>query len=117
MFEKMLKGPWKESSSANPSSAVGSHAASGCSYREISTTGWNANALLTVFKIIHGQYYDVPRTVSVEFIAQVAIIVNYYQCAEVVSSTAEHWYRSKYRASIKYGGKAIMWLFIAWVFS
>ncbi|KAJ4137315.1 hypothetical protein NW768_002899 [Fusarium equiseti] len=144
-FKKMLSGPWKESqpagpqhlslqemheasytdSSSNsaspgdqgPSSPQLSH--SPC-IREVSTTGWNAYALLAVLKIIHSQCYGVDRCVGVRYIAEVAVIANYYQCTQALSFATQVWLDGNYtlqRLEFRYGKEIIMWLFIAWTFS
>lgn len=85
--------------------------------REVSATGWNAEALFAVFNIIHGQSSKVPRKVNLKFFAEVAVIANYYECAKALSFAAEVWFNSSAIAPTQYGKKAIMWLFIAWGFS
>ncbi|EKJ74412.1 hypothetical protein FPSE_05419 [Fusarium pseudograminearum CS3096] len=142
VFDKMLNGPWKESASVStrsspkdgyttapeddvqdskdmdePGPPVDPSTPSPPLIREVSAEGWNAQALLTVLKVIHGQCSGISRDVSLTFIAQVAIIVNYYQCAESVSFATELLYYPKYKKPEVYNKKAIMWLFIAWSFS
>ncbi|CAG7561254.1 unnamed protein product [Fusarium equiseti] len=155
-FKKMLSNPWKEAQPVNsqasteasdapvscgdsssdtappgdqgPSSLQASHTP--C-IREVSTTGWNAHALLTVFNIIHGKCSEVPRSISLEFFAEVAVIADYYQCAEALSVAAELWLNrsdtfrrlSEPHESLhgepmlEYGNELILLLSVAWVFS
>lgn len=80
-------------------------------------TGWNAHALVVVLNVIHGHNSDVPREISLEFFANIAVIVDYYDCEKAVQLAAELWYQSSYKAPTRYGKKTIMWFYIAWVFS
>ncbi|RBR26744.1 uncharacterized protein FIESC28_00445 [Fusarium coffeatum] len=123
-FKKMLSGPWKEASPGDqePSSSEVSH--SPCIHiREVSAIGWHADALLTVFKIIHSQCSEVPCAVSLKYLTNVALIANYYQCAGALSLAVQLWIKQGYgfkwfkESGLPYGTKLIMWLFIAWVFS
>ncbi|RFN55478.1 hypothetical protein FIE12Z_124 [Fusarium flagelliforme] len=116
VFKKMLSGPWKESQPVDPQHLSlqemheGSYADSSSDslspdedrpsnrplshdpcIREISATGWNAHALLTVFRIIHGQCSEVRTWVNFEFFAHVANIANYYRCAGALSLAAYLW--------------------------
>lgn len=78
-FNRMLKGPWKESN-VEP----------GCDFT-ISARDWDVEALLILMNIIHAQARKVPRKLSTELLAKVSVIVDYYQCNEVVEIYAERW--------------------------
>ncbi|KAL3605355.1 hypothetical protein FPOAC2_00299 [Fusarium poae] len=84
---------------------------------EVTVTEWHAHALLTVFNIIHSKGSSIPRNVSMEFFTQVALIADYYHCAEALSFVAATWYSSFEKHARKYGKEVIMWLVIALVFS
>ncbi|KAJ0154187.1 hypothetical protein HZ326_3407 [Fusarium oxysporum f. sp. albedinis] len=118
MFRSMLKGPWKES--AAPDAATSSDSSdqtpAAPAIREISATDWNIHALITVLNIIYGRNNEIPRQVSIKFIVDVAVIVNYYECAESVTLAAELW-RAGVNVPETYGKKSIMLLFVSWVFS
>ncbi|KAL5618117.1 hypothetical protein FOVSG1_000339 [Fusarium oxysporum f. sp. vasinfectum] len=118
MFSCMLKGPWKES--AAPDAATSSDSwdqtPAATAIREISATDWNIHALITVLNSIHGRHNEIPRQVSIKFIVDVAVIVNYYECAGSVTLAAELW-RAGVNVPETYGKKSIMLLFVSWVFS
>ncbi|KAF5559493.1 hypothetical protein FNAPI_4712 [Fusarium napiforme] len=118
VFRIMLGGPWKESvPSEETASSEGSDQTPAVSMiREISTTDWNVHAFFTVLNIIHGRNNQVPRSASLKFITDVAVIVNYYECAESVALAAELW-KSKTVFPEGYGKHSIMLLFVSWVFS
>ena len=121
-FKKMLSGPWREASPGDQEPSSSEVSRSPC-IREVSATGWHANALLTVFKIIHSQCFEVPCAVSLKYLTNVALIANYYQCAGALSLAVQLWIKQGYgfkwfkESGLPYGTKLIMWLFIAWVFS
>ncbi|KAF5604851.1 hypothetical protein FPCIR_704 [Fusarium pseudocircinatum] len=117
VFRTMLKGPWKESvpSEETTSLEVLDQTPAVPIIREISTTDWNVHAFFTVLNIIHGRNNEVPRAASIKFVTDVAVIVNYYECAECVTLAAELW-RSN-RNFKGYGRGSIMLLFVSFVFS
>ncbi|KAF5978144.1 hypothetical protein FCOIX_6124 [Fusarium coicis] len=115
--EYRFRGPWKESvpSEETTSSEVLDQTPAVPIIREISTTDWNVHAFFTVLKIIHGRNNEVPRDASIKFITDVAVIVNYYECAESVALVAELWGSNK---TLKgYGRASVMLLLVSFVFS
>ncbi|KAF5720461.1 hypothetical protein FMUND_4283 [Fusarium mundagurra] len=84
VFRTMLNGHWKESvpSKAATSSDVLDQTPAVPIIREISATDWNVHAFVTVLNIIHGRNNEVPRAASIKFVTDVAVIANYYECAE-----------------------------------
>lgn len=120
----MLTGPWKESAPAGTSlpettPETPAETAEAPAVREILTTGWDVHAFVTVLRIIHGLNYQVPEAVSLSFFIDVAVIADYYQCAEAVSTAAKLWKPPFLKSgALNLRGKmSIMWLWIAWVFS
>ncbi|RKL46026.1 hypothetical protein BFJ72_g2935 [Fusarium proliferatum] len=117
VIKKMLQGPWTENAeSVSPGSANASSSSS-TSVREISTIGWNADALVALLNIIHCRHSDVPTKVNLSFFADFALIVDYYQCDRAVLCFPLLWHNSLYRAPEGFGRKPILWLYISWVFS
>ncbi|RKL13934.1 hypothetical protein BFJ68_g6751 [Fusarium oxysporum] len=118
-FKKMLQSPWKESAPVNATSPSESSDQVLCipAIREISTSGWNVHALVQVLNIIHGRNKEVTRgDTTLRFIADMTVIVNYYECVEAASLAADLW-RERVDVPKKYGKESIMLLFISWVFS
>ncbi|KAF4967787.1 hypothetical protein FSARC_4720 [Fusarium sarcochroum] len=106
IFKTMLEGPWSEG------------AASTSSVREVSATGWNAEALAVVLNFIHNRHAQVPRHVSLLFLTYVATIVDYYHCQGAVQICAEMWRPTAHKYSVTwYNKRAVMWLYISWIFS
>lgn len=118
-FKKMLQSPWKESAPVNATSPSESSDQVPCipAIREISTSGWNVHALVQVLNIIHGRNKEVTRgDTTLRFIADMTVIVNYYECVEAASLAADLW-RERVDVPKKYGKESIVLLFISWVFS
>ncbi|KAG9508096.1 hypothetical protein J7337_001656 [Fusarium musae] len=117
VIKKMLQGPWtKNAESVSPDSANFSSSSS-TSVREISTIGWNADALVAVLNVIHGHHSDVPQEINLSFFADFAVIVDYYQCDRAVLCFPLLWHNSLYKVPQGFGRKPILWLYISWVFS
>ncbi|KAF5649224.1 hypothetical protein F25303_4761 [Fusarium sp. NRRL 25303] len=118
VFRKMLEGPWKESVpfEATTSSDVLDQTPTVPIIREISATDWNVHAFVTILNIIHGRNNEVPRSVGIKFVTDVAVIVNYYECAESVTLAAELWI-ARSQVIKRYGKPSIMVLCISWIFS
>ncbi|KAG9508097.1 hypothetical protein J7337_001657 [Fusarium musae] len=133
IFKTMLTGPWKESAPAGANvaettptskaqtkdgalSETSEDALRSSSVREISTEGWDVHAFITVLRIIHGLNHQVPEAVSLSFFMDVAVIADYYQCTEAVSTVAKLWKPPFFELVLR-GKVSIMWLWIAWVFS
>ncbi|KAK8867596.1 hypothetical protein PGQ11_006174 [Apiospora arundinis] len=100
-FKKMLQGPWEESRT-----------------HSLEASDWDAEALLILMNIIHGRHRAVPRSISLEMLAKISVLVDYYRCHEVVELFATCWILDL-RPSLprKYGRDLTLWLLISWVFS
>lgn len=108
VFKSMLTGPWTESITCSKLQK-GSI--------EITTESWDTDAFLILLKIIHCQFNQVPRKLSLEMLAKVAVIADYYECKEVVQFFSDTWivvleevYPEKYSRDL------ILRLWIAWFF-
>jgi hypothetical protein len=105
-FKKMLKGPWKESMTSSES------------YHTIDASEWDAEAMLILMNIIHGHARSVPRAISLEMLAKLAVLVDYYHCHEVVEPWADRWIRDiNQPLPNQYGRDLMLCLVISVVFS
>ncbi|KAK3304842.1 uncharacterized protein B0T15DRAFT_398894, partial [Chaetomium strumarium] len=80
----------------------------------------DSQAFLILMLIIHGCNRQVPRLVSLELLAKIAALVDYYQCLEAVEVFAGLWLqrlRSQRQLPEQVGRDLILWLFISWVFA
>ncbi|KXJ93463.1 hypothetical protein Micbo1qcDRAFT_161478, partial [Microdochium bolleyi] len=67
--------------------------------------------------IIHGRTRKTPRSVNVEMLAKIAVLVDYYECFEVVDMFVSRWLEDlKGEISSVYGRDLVLWLSISWVF-
>lgn len=78
-FKAMLTGPWEENASR-------AH-----SLRTVSATGWDENALKLLMDIIHGNSQNIPRSIDLDLLAKVAVLVDYYKCYDVVKFYSDTW--------------------------
>ncbi|KAJ4127912.1 hypothetical protein NW768_008195 [Fusarium equiseti] len=56
---------------------------------EVQASEWDAEAFVILLDIIHGHNRDVPKRISVETLSQIAIIVDYYGCHEIMELSDE----------------------------
>ncbi|KAF4451700.1 hypothetical protein F53441_5379 [Fusarium austroafricanum] len=98
---------------------------------EIKASDWNAHALLILLDIIHGHHREVPGRLDLETIAQIGLLVDYYDCLEITEIFFDRWsthiprWIANYRRSLSgmrlptpadFGENETLLLFIAWVF-
>ncbi|KAF5977557.1 hypothetical protein FBULB1_6489 [Fusarium bulbicola] len=79
IFKTMVTGPFAE----------GKVDISG--FRLLTASDWDPEAFKIVLTIMHGHNRDVPRSLSLEMLVKVAMIVNYYDCLESVELWTEIW--------------------------
>jgi hypothetical protein len=106
VFRRMSAGKWKESRNL----------AAGKRF-EIQSECEDVDAMLILMNIIHGRGSKVPREVTLDKLVEVAVLVDYYECHEVVDVMAEIW-MDKLLGSMPstYGKDTVSWIFISWVF-
>ncbi|PNP78956.1 hypothetical protein FNYG_07821 [Fusarium nygamai] len=106
IFKTMVTGPFAE---GKPDSS---------GFRLITASDWDPEAFKIVLTIMHGYNRDVPRSLSLEMLVKVAMIVNYYDCLESVELYTDIWLEGlKSGLPTVYGRDCILCLFISWVFS
>ncbi|KAI0850610.1 hypothetical protein F5Y00DRAFT_34070 [Daldinia vernicosa] len=79
-FKNLLRGPWKEATPTSPDGRL-------C----VDAEDWDENSLLLLMRIIHGHNFKVPKSMTLEEIAKVAVLVDYYQCHEAVMVWSDVW--------------------------
>ncbi|KAK7403797.1 hypothetical protein QQX98_010439 [Neonectria punicea] len=106
VFKQMLQGPWKKRSSSTTLSSL------------ISTSEWDSKAFMILLDIIHGHHWDVPKSLDLEMLTKFAVIVDYYQCYEIVDIFVDSWLRDmEGDLPTRHGKTSVMWLCVSWVFS
>lgn len=105
-FEKMLRGPWLEGSSG------GNGTPKTCTASE-----WDTDAFLTVLNIIHGHHRAVPKEVSLEKLARIAAIIDYYDCHEITEVFVQMWIAPlNAKRSTVIGKEGMLWIFVSSIF-
>ncbi|KAH8431698.1 uncharacterized protein LDX57_009352 [Aspergillus melleus] len=106
VFKKILTGSWKEGIAYLQEGSV-----------EITAQGWNTEALLVMLRIIHCQSYDVPRKLTLEMLAKIAVLADYYDCREAIDLVVSTWINSLDETiPSTYSRNLILWLWVAWYF-
>ena len=106
VFQSTLTGSWKESIAYLEKGSV-----------EITAESWDFQALLIVLNAIHGKYRQIPQHLTLEMLAKVAVIVDYYDCKETVYIMKDIWFGNlKEKIPTKYSRDLILWLWVSWFF-
>ncbi|KAK2782701.1 hypothetical protein FQN53_009625 [Emmonsiellopsis sp. PD_33] len=110
-FKSMLHGNFSEGIKFHSSSA------NSPSYHQIITTEWDPSAMLILMNIVHGRTRNVPRSVDLQMLTKIAVLVDYYDCAEVVEVFSDMWVE-KLRDSVPkaYCRELAMWMWVAFAF-
>ncbi|PNP51508.1 hypothetical protein THARTR1_07948 [Trichoderma harzianum] len=74
----------------------------------INANDWDEKALLLLMNIIHGRTSKVPRYIDLELLAKMAVLVDYYQCHEVVAFFSQTWLSSIFIVIPKKGERDFM---------
>lgn len=105
-FKAMMTNDWKETRPEDGYSFV------------VTTEEWDQEALLILMNIIHGQTTKIPRIISIEMLAKMAVLVDYYKCHEAVEFYAKTWINNLIEPlPTFYGRNFLLRLCISWVFS
>lgn len=79
--------------------------------------GWDKDALRIVMNIIHSQTRSVPRKVSLDMLAKIAVVVDYYKCHNAVDFFSQTWIQDHGTSFPHYSKGLLLRLFVACVFS
>ncbi|KAL5051957.1 hypothetical protein BDW71DRAFT_213009 [Aspergillus fruticulosus] len=72
VFDRMLHGNWKEGREFKEKGSI-----------VLVVDSWDVDAFLVVLYILHSQLLKLPRKVSIEQLAKIAVIADYYDCQSV----------------------------------
>ncbi|KAI8953471.1 hypothetical protein F4801DRAFT_116971 [Xylaria longipes] len=78
--KKMITGPWREANEIHDDGLL-----------HWNFDGFDINAISTILSVIHGLNRRVPRTVDLSMLAQIARVVDYLDCHEVMELYASIW--------------------------
>lgn len=105
-FKRLLTGGWKESIAYFQKDSV-----------EITAEGWDTEALVILLRAIHGQYSHIPRKLTLEMLAKVAVIADYYECREILDFLVELWIEKVDEKIPSVASRdLILWLWVSWFF-
>ncbi|KAK4196094.1 hypothetical protein QBC40DRAFT_342952 [Triangularia verruculosa] len=102
MFKAMLTGVWEEGDKNNGTAEVGAE-------------DWDTEALVIVMNVLHSHYRQVPKKVSLEMLAKIAIIVDYYQIHEALQIIASLWINALKKSLPDSPGRDVtLWILVSW---
>jgi hypothetical protein len=105
-FEEMLQAHFKEGQTLRSDG-----------FLELPLPDDDPIAFCILLDIIHGHTRKVPRTVDMNMLADIAILVDKYQLQEVVEVFSDGWIKSlEPQVPTKSSEDLIVWLCISWVF-
>ncbi|KAI1139120.1 hypothetical protein F5Y05DRAFT_403713 [Hypoxylon sp. FL0543] len=106
-FKSLLQGPWKEGTEIH---------SDGC--RHVEAQDWDENAMVILMQVIHGLNRKVPRSVTLEMLAKIAVLVDYYKCHEAVMLWSDIWIDElkKIPLPTEVNRELILWILVAYVF-
>ncbi|KAK5993799.1 hypothetical protein PT974_07236 [Cladobotryum mycophilum] len=108
-FKKMMTNNWRET---NPEDDYSDYSF------VVAAEEWDQKALLILMNIIHGQTTKVPRIISLEMLAKMSVLVDYYKCHEVAEFFAKTWISNLTEpVPTSYGRNLLLRLCVSWVFS
>jgi len=85
----------------------------------ISAEDWDEEAFVILMNVFHLRNRKVPRTVTLEMLAKIAVLVDYYECDESIEPFTSVWIedlRARTPIPKTYCRDLILWLWISWVF-
>ena len=104
VFKAMLTGGWKEGDKNNGPVRGGAE-------------DWDTKALVIVMNVLHSHYRQVPKKVSLEMLAKIAVIVDYYKIHEALQIIASLWINALKKSLPDSPGRdVILWILVSWVF-
>lgn len=79
-FKKMMSGPWREANHVHDDGLF-----------HTNLDGFDPDAVSIILNIVHGLNRRVPRTVDLSFLAEIARIVDYFDCHQALHLYASLW--------------------------
>ncbi|KAF2710592.1 hypothetical protein K504DRAFT_490682, partial [Pleomassaria siparia CBS 279.74] len=85
----------------------------------LSAEDWDEQAFIILMNIFHLKNREIPRKLSLEMLAKVGVLVDYYDCAESTEHFTNIWI-AKLRATVSipttYCRELVLWMWVAWIF-
>jgi hypothetical protein len=79
---------------------------------------WDLEAFLLFMRIIHCQHRNLPSKITLEMLAKMAVLADYYACPDAVTFFANLWIdQLKSDFPTTYSRDLILWMFVSWYFN
>lgn len=85
----------------------------------IAAEDWDKEAFVILMNIFHLRNREVPRTVTLEMLAKIAVLADYYECSESIELFTDMWIahlRTKVTIPTIYCRDLVLWIWVSWVF-
>jgi hypothetical protein len=85
----------------------------------INAADWDEDAFLILLNMFHLRHRQVPRTVTLETLAKIAVIVDYYECGEAIELFTDMWINALKTSTVvpsTYSRDLVLWIWVSWVF-
>lgn len=106
VFKRILTGGWKESVTLLEKGSV-----------EVIAESWDIHALLILLRVIHCRNENIPRKLTLEMLAKIAVLSDYYECKEALAFTSDIWISAlEEGVPTTFSRELILWLWISWFF-
>lgn len=103
-FEKMFNGPFAEAE------------ANAQGLRQVKASDWDLEAFSILMNIVHGHHRRVPSSLTLETLAKLVLIVDYYEFHETINIYLDHWLTHfEHGLPQKYGRDSMLLLLIVCV--
>jgi hypothetical protein len=80
---------------------------------------WDENAFLILMNMFHLRTREVPRTISLDMLGKIALLVDYYECGEAIKMFSDIWIadlRKTVPIPTTYCRDLVLWIWVSWVF-
>lgn len=107
VLKKTLSGGWKESDVFAKKGSI-----------ELVIQDWDLEAFLLFMRIIHCQHQNLPGKVTLELLAKIAVLADYYACPDTITFFANLWIdQLKNDSPTRYSRDLVLWMFVSWYFN
>lgn len=105
-FKKMLTGNWEEANIIHQDSC-----------RHVTLEGFDPSALKLLLEIIYGKTRKVPRSLDLEMLAKVSVLVDDFECHEEVEVFLDIWLSHLPKSlPTEYNRDLVLWILISSIF-
>lgn len=104
----MSDGTWSESSSQEADGLF-----------HVGASDWDDKAFMILLDILHLKHRHVPRRVSLEMLAKIGVLIDYYECSEALEFFTDMWIehiRIESEVPGDYCRDLVLWVWVTWFF-